>query len=114
QPTALTAGEDGQFSWTAGGTETQWEVAVQPLDNQSLPQSGTIVDTPSYTPVASDFNDPMAATYEYFVRAVCGDGVTSYWSGPYDFVRNNGANNALELPVNNTLECEDNIVKVSF
>ena len=114
QPTALTANEDGQFSWTAGGTETQWEVAVQPLDNQTLPQSGTIVSTPSYTPVAADFNDPKAATYEYFVRAVCAEGETSYWSGPYDFVRNNGVNNALELPVNNTLECEDNIVKVSF
>lgn len=114
QPTALTTAENGQFSWTAGGTETQWEVAVQPLDNQSLPQSGTIVNTPSYTPVAADFLDANVATYEYFVRAVCGAGETSYWSGPYDFVRNNGANNAMALPINNTLDCQNNVAKVSF
>ncbi|WP_313804804.1 choice-of-anchor J domain-containing protein [Flavobacterium sp.] len=114
QPTALFANENGQFTWTAGGSETQWEVAVQPVDNQSLPQSGTIVTTPSYTPVASDFNNPNHATYEYFVRAVCGGGVTSYWSGPYDFVRNNGSNNAIELPINATTVATEKIKRVSF
>ncbi|WP_286707356.1 choice-of-anchor J domain-containing protein, partial [Flavobacterium sp. 38-13] len=43
QPTNLTVNSTGVLSWTAGGSETQWEVAVQPMDNNTLPQSGTLV-----------------------------------------------------------------------
>ncbi|MBC8644031.1 fibronectin type III domain-containing protein [Flavobacterium lindanitolerans] len=62
QPTNLTVNSTGVLSWTAGGSETQWEVAVQPMDNNTLPQSGTLVSTNSYTPQASDFADLKAGT----------------------------------------------------
>src|SRR5690606_25822720 len=110
----LTANDAGVLSWTAGGTETQWEVFIQPLDNGTLPQAGTIVNTPEYTPVEADFNSVTDGTYEFFVRAVCGDGDESFWSGPYEFVRNNSSANAITLPVNEGDICESSVVKASF
>src|SRR5690606_33020052 len=88
QPIDLTVSNQGVLSWTAGGTETQWEVFIQPMENGTLPQSGITVNSPNYTPVASDFVDLTAGTYEFFVRAICGTDDTSYWSGPKVFVRN--------------------------
>lgn len=114
QPTDLTVDATSVFSWTPGASESQWEVAVQPANNATIPQSGTVVSTPSYTPTATDFIDPTAATYEYFVRAICGADDTSYWSGPYVFVRNDDVTTALTLPINNTEFCDENITEVSF
>ena len=114
QPTALTVDANGILSWTAGGSETQWEVYLQPLDNGTLPQSGIIVDTNSYTPSAADFNMPEEGTYEFFVRAVCGEGDESFWSGPQEFVRNDSADTALVVPVNGTETCEESVSKISF
>lgn len=114
QPTDLTISELSEFSWTAGGSETQWEVAIQPYQNGTLPQSGTIVSTNSYTPIASDFVDPNMATYEYFVRAVCGSEDESYWSGPFEFVRNDDVSNAINLPINSDEVCNESASIVSF
>lgn len=113
QPTSLQALETGNLTWTAGGTETQWEVSIQPVGNGTLPQSGTLVSANSYTPLASDFVNGNAATYEYFVRAVCGTGNASYWSGPRVFVRNDAASTALTLTVSANENCT-NKTKVSF
>ncbi len=114
QPTDLTVSATSVFSWTPGGSETQWEVAVQPIGNGTIPQSGTIVSSNSYTPTASDFNDPYAATYEYFVRAICGTDDESYWSGPYEFVRNDDVSTALTLPINSNNVCNESGTEVSF
>ncbi|WP_274475008.1 choice-of-anchor J domain-containing protein [Mangrovimonas aestuarii] len=114
QPTDLTASATSVLSWTAGGSETQWEVAIQPIDNGTLPQSGTIVSTNSYSPTADDFFYDNAATYEFYVRAICGDDDNSYWSGPYDFVRNDDASTALALPINEDLNCVESAFDVSF
>lgn len=114
QPTDLTASETSVLSWIAGGEETQWEVAIQPLENGTLPQSGVIVDTNTYTPTDADFNDQYAATYEYFVRAVCGSDDESFWSGPYAFVRNDDASTALTLPINETEYCDSAAANVTF
>ncbi|WMI69013.1 choice-of-anchor J domain-containing protein [Mangrovimonas sp. YM274] len=114
QPTDLTANGAAGFSWTPGGDETQWEVAVQPLENGTLPQSGTVVDTPSYVPTADDFVFDNAGTYEYFVRAICSDGETSYWSGPYDFAVGDDISTAVNLPINEGEDCEEAIVDVTF
>ncbi|RSK39852.1 choice-of-anchor J domain-containing protein [Mangrovimonas spongiae] len=113
QPTDLTSSATTQLSWTPAGSESQWEVAIQPVDNGTIPQSGTIVSTPSYTPTDADFNDLNAATYEYFVRAVCSDQDQSYWSGPYVFVRNDDVSTALTLPINSDT-CENTTTSVSF
>ena len=114
QPTDLAISATNVMSWTPGGSETQWEIAIQSLENGTLPQSGTIVSTNSYTPTLSDFNDPNAVTYEYFVRAVCGTDDESYWSGPFEFVRNDDVTTALTLPINTDDSCELSATEVSF
>jgi gliding motility-associated-like protein len=114
QPTNVAVNNQGVLSWTAGSSETQWEVFVQPLGNGTLPQSGHIVNTPTYTPVAADFVDGAASTYEYFVRAICGTSNNSYWSGPKVFIRNDEPTTSVHLPVNATESCEASGVDVSF
>lgn len=114
-PTNLSVNQNGTLSWTAGGTETQWEVYIQPVGNGTLPQSGTIVNTtPTYSPVAADFDSLTAGTYEFFVRAICGEGNESFWSGPYEFVRNDSSANAIALEVNPTETCEVSSANASF
>ena len=114
QPTDLTVDNMSVLSWSPGGSETEWEVAIQPIENGTIPQSGTIVSTNSYTPTAADFSNPYAATYEFFVRAICGTDDESYWSGPYEFVRNDDVANALILPINTDEVCNVSGVDVSF
>ncbi len=106
QPTNLTASATRELSWTAGGTETQWEVAVQPSQNGTLPLSGTIVNTNSYNPQESDFALGTSNTYEFFVRAICGEGDESYWSGPYVFVINDDKTTAIVLQPSTGDTCE--------
>ncbi|MEK8181177.1 choice-of-anchor J domain-containing protein [Flavobacterium buctense] len=106
QPTNLAVNNQGTLSWTPGGTETQWEVFIQPYQNGTIPQSGITVTTPFYTPSASDFIDATAGTYEFLVRAVCGPNDKSYWSGPQEFIRNDEPINAIHLPVNSTEMCD--------
>lgn len=114
QPTNLNVNGNGVFTWTAGDEETEWEVFIQPLNNGTLPTTGTTVTATNYTPTASDFDVANMATYEYFVRAVCSSTNKSYWAGPYEFVRNDAANHALALPVNSGEACEDSVTSVSF
>ncbi|WP_435135806.1 choice-of-anchor J domain-containing protein [Formosa sp. A9] len=114
EPTNLTVSETSVFSWTPGADETQWEVALQPSGSGTIPSSGTVVSTNSYTPSLSDYTDPYAVTYEYFVRAVCSEDDTSYWAGPYTFVRNDDITNAVTLPINSTETCSISSTNVSF
>lgn len=114
QPTDLTINETNVMSWVPGGSETQWEVAIQSIENGTLPQSGTMVSINSYTPTASNFNDPFATTYEYFVRAVCGENEESFWSGPFEFVRNDDVTTAIMLPINADDACNLSATEVSF
>jgi gliding motility-associated-like protein len=72
-----------QLSWTPGGTETQWEVIVQP-QGAGFPNgtvAGVIVDDPEY--VLS--NLPTGVPYEYYVRAICSQTSKSFWSGALRF-----------------------------
>ncbi len=114
EPTNLSVSNQGVFSWTPGASETQWEVFVQPIENGTLPQSGTIVNSPSYTPIATDFVDPSASTYEYFVRAICSATNKSYWSGPKVFIRNDEETTSVHLPVNSGTTCDASGIDVSF
>ncbi|RXR33689.1 fibronectin type III domain-containing protein, partial [Flavobacterium piscinae] len=78
--------EIGSFSvdltWTPVGTETQWEVFIQPL-GAGAPGPGTvgiIVDQPNYTFIAAE--DEF---YEFYVRAICSEDDLSFWAGPEQF-----------------------------
>ncbi len=114
QPTNLSISNTNVLSWTAGGSESQWEVAIQPIGNGTLPQSGTIVSTNFYLPTAADFNNPFAATYEYFVRAICGTDDLSYWTGPFKFIRNDDVSTSITLPINSDESCNISATEVSF
>ncbi|OBQ54180.1 choice-of-anchor J domain-containing protein [Tamlana sp. s12] len=114
EPTDLASNELSTLSWTAGGSETQWEVAFQPIGSGTIPQSGTIVSTNSYTPTAADFVDPNMASYEFFVRAVCGDDDSSYWAGPLVFVRNDDVTTAVDVMVSTDENCSTPMKEISF
>lgn len=114
QPANLAVNSQGVLSWTPGGSETQWEVAIQPLANTTIPQAGIIVNLPTYTPQPSDFPDAYSGTVEFLVRAVCSSTDKSYWSGPKVFIRNDEPNNAILLQVNTTEACVSQGTNASF
>jgi hypothetical protein len=71
------------ISWTAGGTEAGWEIAVQPQGTGVPAGSGTPVATTSYV----DNTLTQNTAYEVYVRADCSntsDGF-SLWTGPINF-----------------------------
>src|SRR5690606_18667238 len=99
QPYGLTAtgtsSTGGNLSWTAGCSETSWELAIQPA-GAGAPTSGIVVTgPPEYT--ASGLAE---GTYEYWVRANCeGDGYSG-WAGPYVFTK--PACSTAVFPANNS------------
>ncbi|MFP9113212.1 choice-of-anchor J domain-containing protein [Flavobacterium sp. RHBU_3] len=81
-PTALGANPSGTYAtlnWTS--TSTNFEVEV--VTNGTSPTGvGVSATGTSYTTPAT--LTPQT-TYQYYVRAVCGDGNNSEWAGPYTF-----------------------------
>jgi gliding motility-associated-like protein len=90
-PTALTAtgqtAGSANLSWAAG-TATAWQIAVQ-NQGSGLPSGSTVqnVTFNNITSTATSAGVPFTAAtaYEYYVRANCGDGTYSIWSGPFPF-----------------------------
>ncbi|NDJ00028.1 hypothetical protein GWA97_13135, partial [Flavobacterium sp. LaA7.5] len=74
-----------QLSWTPGGTETEWEVVIQTSGGAYPGENPTSVisveDEPVY--IVTGLNPELF--YEYYVRAICGPGDESFWSGPFEF-----------------------------
>ncbi len=68
-------------SWTPGGTETTWEVWVQPLGTGFPTTPGTSTTNMPYTAVGLT----AVTDYEVYVRADCG-GEFSLWRGPVNFL----------------------------
>lgn len=87
QPSALTAtnitNSSADLGWTESGTATMWDI-----------EWGTAGFTPTGTPtIAGTTSNPYPLTgltantaYEFYVRADCGSGDLSLWSGPYMFM----------------------------
>ena len=99
-PTALTASNittnSADLAWTAGGTETQWNIQYGAAG--FAPGTGTIVNvsTNPYT-----LTGLTAATpYDYWVQAVCGSDSSSY-AGPFTF---GTSCNASLAPTNETFD----------
>ncbi|WP_179318055.1 fibronectin type III domain-containing protein [Winogradskyella helgolandensis] len=74
--------ETAEISWTAGGSETDWEVLVQ-ADGTGSPELGTPAATTSNPYSATSLTELTA--YEVYVRADCGGSGYSTWVGPIDF-----------------------------
>ncbi|WP_165764442.1 choice-of-anchor J domain-containing protein, partial [Flavobacterium aurantiibacter] len=85
KPTALTATDIGLTTATLGWTSTEftsWQVAVQPAGTGVPAGNGVAVNTNSFQPTLT-----AATQYEFWVRAECTPGGTSYtgWAGPLFF-----------------------------
>ena len=76
--TATAAGANSiGLSWTAGGTETEWEVEHGPTGFTKGTGNISLVNTSPNTTISG--LSPSTA-YDFYVRAVCGAGDTSLWS----------------------------------
>jgi len=86
QPTNLNANNITQttasLSWTEIGTATAWEIEY---DVTGYTQgTGNLITGVTNNPYSLSSLSPTTA-YDFYVRAVCGVGDTSYWVGPYQF-----------------------------
>ncbi|MBR5725562.1 MAG: fibronectin type III domain-containing protein [Muribaculaceae bacterium] len=80
KPTSLVASNvtasSATITWTAGGSETSWEVVCAELSDDISTLTPTVVTTPSYT-AQNLINDHQ---YVFYVRSQCPNGVeTSAW-----------------------------------
>ena len=84
-PTGLGIDNIGQttaeLSWDGNGSSS-WEIVVQE-QNGGLPTGSGITTTNNTNYPATDLE--ASTFYEYYVRADCGDGTFSTWSGPFVF-----------------------------
>lgn len=89
QPSALAASNitlnSADFDWTAGGTETEWDIyyGLAPL---AAPTSGTTPTVSGHTSTTYNATGlQTAANYAYYVRSDCDADGLSPWSGPFTF-----------------------------
>jgi hypothetical protein len=68
-------------NWTAGGTETTWQVGIVPNTQAGPPSGGVNVTSTTYNFTGLT----PGTTYRAYVRAVCGPNSTSLWSQPVSF-----------------------------
>jgi len=84
--TATTA----NLSWTNPSSATSWQLVVQSPGAGIPSGAGTTVTTNTNYQVSATTPANVAFTsatsYEYYVRADCGNGTFSAWAGPYAFM----------------------------
>ncbi len=84
-PTALTAsnitGTDADLGWTAGGSESQWNIEYGA--SGFTQGAGTAVSAVTSNPYALT-GLSSSTNYDFYVQADCG-GVLSPWAGPFSF-----------------------------
>ena len=101
-PTALATvtpatAHDVQISWTAGGTETEWQVRVQSA-------AGTTYQNVTTNPCTiTGLN--AASNYNISVAAICGAGDTSYFCAPIAIAT---ACDVVAAPINETFDAMPN------
>ena len=85
-PTTLSASNmtltSAQLSWANPGGASSWEVAVQTAGSAIPSGSGDLAGTNTNFLVSGL---TTGTAYQYYVRADCGNGTFSAWSGPFPF-----------------------------
>jgi gliding motility-associated-like protein len=124
KPTDLLVVSTGQttanLSWTAGNTETQWEVYAV-VQGGTEPENGTPLNTGVVGYYLSNNNSDFQITgltpgteYQYYVRAVCSTADISTWTilNPQSFITkpaNDECSAAINVPVNPDRICADSV-----
>jgi hypothetical protein len=67
---------EATFSWLLNPSITSWEVAIQPNTITTIPTTGILVNTNSYTALGLT----SGVVYNLYVRSVCGNGAYSSWA----------------------------------
>ncbi len=80
---AAIAGTDATITWTAGGTQTEYEFINQ-TQGTAAPTDAT-----SGTPISTNFVSLMNLTegqnYQFYIRTICGGDGNSPWAGPLNY-----------------------------
>jgi len=71
-----------EISWVAGGNELLWSIEWD--------TSGFTLGTGNYDTTSNFLNYPISglsstSSYDFYVRAICSPGDSSYWTGPFSF-----------------------------
>jgi hypothetical protein len=69
------------LTWTVMGTETLW--SIQYGVTGFVPGSGSIIAANNDTILLTGLSSSII--YDYYVKAICGSGDSSSWSGPFTF-----------------------------
>ncbi|HPE58679.1 MAG TPA: carboxypeptidase-like regulatory domain-containing protein, partial [Bacteroidales bacterium] len=87
-PTALTATNltttSADLGWTAGGTETMWNIEWGPQGFELGTVSGTFVSGVTVNPYPLTGLE-ASTSYDFYVQSDCGSGTLSSWAGPFTF-----------------------------
>jgi len=89
-PTTGATATSANLSWSNPSTATSWQLVVQnpgagiPTGAGTTATTNTNYNVSATTPGGVAFTS--ATTYEYYVRADCGNGTFSAWAGPYTFM----------------------------
>lgn len=81
--TSLITTSSAELSWTAGDSETIWNIEVVDLTS-----GGTATGAATHSGVTNPYSLTGLSTnneYEFYVQADCGSGETSAWVGPSSF-----------------------------
>ena len=73
--------DSAYINWTAGGTETSWNVQYG-LDGFTLGAGTVTLET--VTNIALG-NLTSGTDYDFYVQAICGAGDSAQWAGPFNF-----------------------------
>ena len=96
------------ISWTVNGEETEWEIEYGPTDFINDNDEGTIISNITSNPYTVT-NLDSNTSYEFYVRAVCGEGNKSLWEGvsqrstlkaceePVDFVATDWSESSVDV-----------------
>lgn len=98
--------DSADITWTAGNTETEWEVLFGEAGFDPEIEGTMMSDNDGEIGVSISGLSASTA-YDVYVRAICGEGNESIWvlESFFTLPSNDECDNAIELVVNEDLEC---------